>query len=403
MPIADPPVPIRRTLRPASSASRRRQAAVPSSGRSSRDQPVRRQGWANKTPHEILTRYVPGKAPPLKVLDVLIELFNGLHTALEKTVSHKTRHERAQFLRRFFRDLKRKAGFKTLPDPRNLGQKHIRAMVQVWRHEGLAPATIQTYLSFLRGLGQWMGKHGFVRPPAYYGLAPDEYQRHEAAQRDKSWTGQGIDVDALIAQVSAFDAYVGASLRLIQAIGLRRKESVQFRPLEHVRPFEETGLPAEQRQADRYAWVKGKGGRVRWVALDTPARLAAVVHAQGLVSSRDAHMGDPARDLKQNLRRFDYVLEKFGLTLRERGATAHGLRHEVLNKVYRDLAGEPSPVQGGGAVPAALDRDARQAVAHLAGHARLRAAGAYVGPPHAVRRQAAEGSSSADSTEPLPG
>jgi len=176
------------------------------------------------TPDEILARYVPGKALPLKVLDVLIELFNTLHTALEKTVSHKTRHERAQFLRRFFRDLKLKAGFKTMPDPRNLGQKHIRAMVQVWQRERLAPATIQTYLSFLRGLGMWMGKHGFVRPPAYYGLALDEYQRHESAQRDKSWSGQGIAVDALIAQVCAFDVHVGASLRLIQAMGLRRKE-----------------------------------------------------------------------------------------------------------------------------------------------------------------------------------
>ena len=108
-----------------------------------------------------------GTAPPLKVLDVLIELFNTLHTSLEKTVSHKTRQERAQFLRRFFRDLSLKAGFKMAPDPRNLGQKHIHAMVQVWHDECLAPATIQTYLSFLRGLAMWMGKPGFVRGPPH--------------------------------------------------------------------------------------------------------------------------------------------------------------------------------------------------------------------------------------------
>ena len=90
---------------------------------------MRRQNWSGMTSEQILARYTPGKAAPLKVLDVLIELFNTLHTALEKTVSHKTRHERAQFLRRFFRDWKLKAGFKTMPDPRNLAQKHIRAMV----------------------------------------------------------------------------------------------------------------------------------------------------------------------------------------------------------------------------------------------------------------------------------
>jgi hypothetical protein len=73
---------------------------------------VRRQAWAGLVPGQILERYKPGKAPPLKVLDVLIELFNTLHTSMEKTVSHKTRQERSQFLRRFFRDLNLKGGFK---------------------------------------------------------------------------------------------------------------------------------------------------------------------------------------------------------------------------------------------------------------------------------------------------
>ena len=225
----------------------------------------------------------------------------------------------------------------------------------------------------------WMGKHGFVRAPAYYGLALDECQRHEYAERDKSWSAHGIDVEALVAQVCEFDAHVGASLRLIQAMGLRRKESVQFRPFEHVVPFSETGLPADQQQADRYAWVKGKGGRVRWIPLASPVRLAALEFAQDVAGGHDAHMGDPARDLRKNLRRFDYVLEKFGITLRERGATGHGLRHEVLNAAYQEITGEPSPVRGGGPVPPQVDRAARLAVSKLAGHARARAAAAYVG------------------------
>jgi len=364
---------------PVRKASRRRQQDPASPGRSSQQQPARPQGWAGKTPQEILSLYRPGKTPPHKVLEVLIKLFNTQHTALEKTVSHKTRQERAQFLRRFFRDLKQKAGFKMAPDPRNLGQKHIHAMVQVWQQAHLAPATIQTYLSFLRGLAMWMGKHGFVRKPSHYGLSLEEYQRHEAARRDKSWSAQGIDAKAVIAEVCKFDVRVGASLRLMSAMGLRRKESVQFRPFQHVMPFSETGLPENQQQADRYAWVKGKGGRVRWIPMSSPEQLAAVEFAQGVVDSRDAHMGDPHRDLKRNLRRLDYVLEKFGITLRERGATAHGLRHEVLNDAYENIAGVPSPVRGGGPVSPERDRAARLAVSRLAGHARARAADAYVG------------------------
>ena len=362
-----------------SRTSRRRRQDPTSPGRSSLQQPLRRQTWASLSTQDILARYRPGKTPPLKVLEVLIELFNTQHTALEKTVSHKTRQERAQFLRRFFRDLKEKAGFKTVPDPRNLGQKHIHAMVQVWQQEHLAPATIQTYLSFLRGLAMWMGKPGFVRKPGHYGLSLEEYQRHESAQRDKSWTAQGIDAEAVIAEVCKFDLRVGASLRLMSALGLRRKESVQFRPFQHVMPFSETGLSENQQQADRYAWVKGKGGRVRWIPLDSPVHLAALEFAQAVVDGRDAHMGDPRRDLKRNLRRLDYALEKFGITLRKRGATGHGLRHEVLNDAYEDVAGVPSPVRGGGPVSPELDRAARLAVSQLAGHARARAAGAYCG------------------------
>ena len=369
-------------------SSRRRQQGSVSPGRLLVSEPTRRQEWANKTVPEILADYPPGKTPPLKVLEVLLELFNTLHTSLEKTVSHKTRYERAQFLRRFFRDLKAKAGFNTIPDPRNLGQKHIHAMVQVWQKEHLAPATIQTYLSFLRGLGMWMGKHGFVRGPAHYGLNAEEYQRHEYAQRDKSWSAAGIYIDELIARVCVCDRYVGASLRLINAMGLRRKESIQFRPFEHVLPFSETGLPLDRKTADRYVRIKGKGGRVRFVPLDSPARLAAVELAQGLVCNQDAYLGDPVNDLKKNLRRFDYVLEKFGITFRELGVTAHGLRHEALIEHFEVLTGQPPPVRGSGDLPAEVDQAARQAVAALAGHSRIRSAGAYLGSSVVMRTKA---------------
>lgn len=359
--------------------SKRRPQEVSSPGRAVHQQPPRRQNWAGRSPQDILASYRIGQTSPLRVLEVLIELFNTLHTSLEKTVSHKTRQERAQFLRRFFRDLKLKAKFKTVPDPRNLRQKHVQAMVQVWQREHLAPATIQTYLSFLRGLAMWMGKHGFIRGPAHYGLDVDEYQRHETASRDRSWSAQGVDIEALIAKVNAHDRYVGASLRLIRALGLRRKESVLFRPFESIVPFESTGLPPEAKTADQYARIKGKGGRVRHVPLDSPARIAAVAFAQAQVSSQDAHMGDPAHDLRRNLRRFDYVVSKFGITAHDLGMTCHGLRHEVLIERYEALAGCPPPVRGGGTVAPDVDHAARRAVSELAGHARTRAAGAYLG------------------------
>ncbi len=350
--------------------------------RDAHHQPRRQQERATLSPAEALERLRSGHAVPMQVLDLLITLFNAQHTTLEKTVSHKTRQERADFLRRFFRDLHQKAGFKTVPDPRNLGDRHIRAMVAVWQKERLAPATIQTYLSFLRGLALWLGKPGFIRSPDHYGLTPAEYQRHEYARRDKSWTAAGIDIGLLIEQVCAYDRYVGASLRLMQALGMRRKESVMFRPHRCVVPFETTGLPSEQRQAERYARIQegAKGGRLRFVPLDSPERIAAVEFAQSVAKGEDAHMGNPRHNLAHNLRRFDYVMARFHITKEGLGATSHGLRHEAAIDHYMDESGGIAPpVRGGGPVPSEVDLAARQSVATLAGHNRIRASGAYLG------------------------
>ena len=144
-------------------------------------------------------------------------------------------------------------------------------------------------------------------------------------------------------------------------------------------PFEQTGLPPENRKADEYVWIKGKGGRVRWVPLETDGQRAAVALARSLVTGHDAHLGDPALNLKRNLRRLDYALEKFGITKRHAGVTGHGLRHGNLNDLYEGVTGVPSPVRGGGSVATDVDRMARLKVSERAGHSRMRASGAYIG------------------------
>ncbi len=161
------------------------------------------------------------------------------------------------------------------------------------------------------------------------------------------------------------------------------------RPYAHIYPFDQTGLAQDEKRADEYVWVKGKGGRVRWIALETEAQRAAVARARAVVDGRDAHMGNPAHSLKRNLRRLDYALEKFGFTKAQRGVTAHGLRHGNLQGLYQDMTGMPAPVRGGSAVPPELDREARLAVSARAGHARLRAAGAYLGQSAVMRRKSA--------------
>ncbi|MGZ5692561.1 MAG: integrase domain-containing protein [Burkholderiales bacterium] len=337
------------------------------------------------TAQEILDRHPAGKTSPMRVLEILIGLFNHQHTAKQKEVSFKTRQERAQFLRRFFRDL-RNASFKTVPDPRNLGGRHVTAMLAIWRQRRLAPSTIQTYLSFLRGFAQWIKKPGLIMRLEQYGFKPEEYERHEAADRDKSWSARGIEIDALISSIDEYDRYVGAAMRLMRALGLRKKEAIMLRPHKCVLPFEMTGLPPHKKKADQYLRIANgsKGGRERFIPLELPERIAAIEHAQALAAIPDSHMGRPSHSLKQAMRRFDSVMKKFGITKKQLGVTSHGLRHEMLIDRFERLTGELPPVRGGVKLPAEIDTAARQEVAELAGHARKRASGAYLG---AVRMQ----------------
>ena len=357
--------------------------------RSSMHKPPRKRGWDGLTNAQILALYPAGSTAPLTVLEVLIQLFNAQHTAKQKSVSFKTRHERANFLRRFFRVLQKRGGLARLPDPRNLNHRHIEAMVQLWKEDKLAAGTIQTYLSFLRGFAIWIGKRGLVKRPEDYGLAVDEYQRHQASNADKSWSGNHVDVQATLAGIAQYDKHVGAMMALIRAFGLRKKEAVMLRPFLCVVPFEGTGLPPDGKQANRYlAIVAGsKGGRQRYIPLNTPERIAAVEQAQRTVARRDCHMGQPGYSLKQSLRRFTYVMEKFGVTQKSLGVTAHGLRHEALIAQYEALTGLPAPVRGGKPPPKPIESAARGEVAVLAGHNRARSSSAYLG---SIRLRAAD-------------
>ena len=102
------------------------------------------------------------------VLVLLCDLYNGTNFAFAKLVSHKTRDERRRFLFAFFKALRRDPQRPFRIDPRQLGDRHVRWAFRRWVERGLSPATIQTYLSFLRVFELWIGKPGLVRPAEIY-------------------------------------------------------------------------------------------------------------------------------------------------------------------------------------------------------------------------------------------
>jgi integrase len=366
-------------------------ATIPFVPRRSSAQDPASRGWSSGRDGIRSPRLPGGKARPSwkRALQDIIAAHNLQHASKDKTVSYKTQHERASAIFRCFRDI-RALGFK-IQNPYCLGGRHVRAVVQDWtapqprtRPHRLSPATIRTERSHLRTYATWIGKPGLVQPAEAYVSDPALVTRQCVATRDKSWRARDIDPDALIAEITAHDAWVGTQLRLARAYGLRVKEAVMLRPW----LAERSALPGDDpaRPVPRLELEPGtKGGRLRHIPIDTLAKRSALDAAKVLVHDEAHFLADPKRSLVQNLDRLRNVMKRFGVTGRELGVTPHGLRHEYAGDRYTAVAGVVPPVRGGSTPGAATDERARLQVAEELGHSRTQIASAYLGSPRKRR------------------
>ena len=84
--------------------------------------------------------------------------------------------------------------------------------------------------------------------------------------------------------------------------------------------------------------------------------------------------------MKQSLKRFDNVMRKAGITRKQLGVTAHGLRHEFAQEFHVELTDVQPPVRGGDACadPEVL-KSALIEIARQLGHNRPSIPSAYCG------------------------
>lgn len=342
---------------------------------------TRSRRYARRNPNTVCDRSVLADMPldPKRwkaVLAALLRVYNRQHATKMKDVSFATQEDRETLLYAAFGEL-REAGYKL--DPRSLGDKHVKLLVTHWVARGLAAGTIQDYLAILRTFGNWIGKPGLVRQPECYVDDPEHVKRCGVAQRDKSWIGHGVDVWQIIVELAAYDEHAAVHVLLMYMFGLRVKEVAMLRP--HVDVVLATALGIVAPSAEYYLWIRrgAKGKRRRPIPIDSPEKWEAIKRAQNLVSAKRGHLGYPGLSLKQTLKRISDVLTRFGITEKDLGITAHGLRHQYGHGVYRAAAGVEPPVRGGPAIDPKLDTAARLKVAEQLGHARKQISGAYLG------------------------
>jgi integrase len=332
-------------------------------------------------PDALLRKLPPGTSDTCRVLAALLAKFNHFHATKDKIVSHKTRQVRGDFYFTFFRQLRTKTKYRCT-DPRQLGARHVGAMLEVWIQEGLEAGTIEVYLSYLRTFCDWIGKPNLV-PSAieHVGKRRAIPKRRQDTTTDKSWEAHGVDATAMIAKVTELDQWVGAQLALELHFGLRSKEARFFRPhdavverssarVDDAEPFPE----AQQFVRLRYGT---KGGRVRDVAMVTDAQRQLLEQVKGMVPP-GGFVGRQHHTPDQSENRYRWILRRAGITKKALRVTAHGLRHGYANDLYEDKAGAPSPVRGGTTKPE-RDDQAREAVARALGHGRKRISGYYIG------------------------
>lgn len=306
-----------------------------------------------------------------------------------KPISDRTLAAREEILFMCFNQL-REMGYK-LQSVHSFRGKHLDVLLGRWKQEGVSAGTIQNRLSVLRGLAKWIGKEGMILGTAAYEAEGEEgrLQRTTVAATDKSWSAAGLAVERVVELARGIDLYVAMQLKVIHAFGLRREEAIQFKPYK----IDEGGV---LRVRDGT-----KGGRERLVPVDSDHQKAVLAEAKAFALKNGGSLGNPKKDLRQNIDRFSYVMRKLGITKSGLGVTAHGLRHQRLNDLFEEIAGIPSPVRqmtaAGGPVPSMPDtvdkgQDperwelARQVVSNVAGHGRKSITSAYTGSAASVTK-----------------
>lgn len=268
--------------------------------------------------------------------------------------SHATQADRLRALTLVSQQL-REAGFRQMRAS-SLKGKHVEALVERWRNEGLSAGTLKNRLAHLRWWAEKVGKASVI-PADNTRLGIPE--RQHVTNADKSKTlGDALD--------RVGDVHVRMSLQLQQAFGLRREESIKFQP-----GYADRG----DHIALKGSWTKG--GRERTVPITTAEqrRVLDLAHQlAGAGSLIPAH-----KSFIQQRHTYDGQCKAAGLS------NMHGLRHRYAQDRYEVLTCWKAPAAGGPsarsltAAQRAIDAKARQEISRELGHERAQITAVYLG------------------------
>jgi len=239
----------------------------------------------------------------------------------------------------------------------SLKPKHVVALVERWKAEGLDPGTMKNRMAALRWWTEKIGKQNVVaRGNDRYGIADRQYVANLSKARELT----SRDLDKID------DPYTRMSLRLQAAFGLRREESIKIRP-----------EWADRGEALLLKDTWTKGGRAREIPIRNDEQ-RQVLDAAKRLAGRGSLIPAELRYVEQ-LRRFESQCAKAGIH------RVHGHRHHYAQTRYRELTGWAAPAAGGPrskdltAAQRQIDREARLTISRELGHSRETVVTIYLG------------------------
>lgn len=299
-------------------------------------------------------------------LYAILKIHNKAAASGGKAVSFATQAARQEILEQSFQEL-RQLGFK-LPDVRGFKERHMTALGHTWEQKGLSASTIQNRISVFRVFAEWIGKQGMIRGSECYVKNPKTVERHLVAQTDKTWSGQQQSLENKLVAIQSLDKFVALQLELQRAFGLRMKEAALLKPF----------------LADRGNYLAvnwgTKGGRDRVIPIQTDYQHDMLDRVKEALENSTSSMIPKDYNFKQWRNHYYFICHQVGIT-RKDGITSHGLRHERLNEIHKEVTGQDSPIKGGCAssIDKNLNKIARQEIAEVAGHSRESISAAYIG------------------------
>lgn len=307
-------------------------------------------------------------------LDTFFKLYGkaGAKDA-KRQCSNRTVALRREVLVATFKELARRVrGLRALSQ---FSPRYIPEIIAIWsevKQDGRPRQTPSTQVANFSVLRWFWGVHGIkTEPISHYVEDPllrTQYRRESVASTDKSWSGNGIDVDEVIALAAAEDPVLERLLIMAKEFGLRANEGLSMNP-------------NESDGGDHLRVLHGaKGGRRRVVRFepfgdDSLRRALEELQAKNPAGVK----GWEGLSLDQARKRLYYLLRKIGVTRKAMGVTLHGLRAQFAIDKFEQLSGSTAPVRGGAGINYRHLDDVRLKISQAMGHNRIRVTSAYYG------------------------